>query len=228
MYLHAGLLSCFTDVQRFPKVKSLTRSNRSRIPSSFNPSTSRSRRISSGVISSCAQFVAMVRSSVMYADIDSAALWLRLLKRNRSYITCVRGSQYISNCDSTSAKHCSSWLFAHVKVSYTLLASSPIIVRNVATRIKPACLHKPVANSYRCHVLRHCFQLVAKLSFMTSGLGGGILAECIITPIAPVEPVLSGRLLDSAMIAENQNPRTLCCTTHNSIDSLTATAMTHQ
>ena len=70
-------------------VKSLYRSSPSRILSRI-PKTILSRKISSGVISSCWQFLAIVLSTVRYAAMFSAGSCLRLLNRYRSYTAISR------------------------------------------------------------------------------------------------------------------------------------------
>ena len=74
------------------------------------PKTILSRKISSGVISSCWQFLATVLSTVRYAAMFSAGSCLRLLNRYRSYITWARGSQYASNFASTCSIY-ESWSY---------------------------------------------------------------------------------------------------------------------
>ena len=83
----------------FRNVKSLYRSSLSRILSSRIPKTILSRKISSGVISSCWQFFAIVLSSVRYAAMFSPGSCLRLLNLYRSYITlCARFAVCVKLC----------------------------------------------------------------------------------------------------------------------------------
>ena len=91
-------------------------------------------------------------------------------------MTCVRGSQYSSNFARTSSIFESSSVSPHSKASKAFVASSPITYNNVETLTSCSCLFTLVATSYLVHAFFQAFQLVAKLSSITRGLGGGKFA----------------------------------------------------